>query len=117
MKFWENLKSINVFVTFQNGVINLDIAAKVLINEPENSSDTKNSILQSRFKTKVRRLYDIANVLSAIGLIEKVDMYNCVIRKPIFKYTGPIVDYVDLDLGNQVIMIDIYVYYIPSYND
>lgn len=83
----------------QNGVINLDIAAKVLINEQDNSLDTKSSTAQSRFKTKVRRLYDIANVLSAIGLIEKVDLYNCAIRKPIFKYTGPVVDCTNIQPG------------------
>lgn len=77
----------------------MDIAAKVLINEQDDSTDSKNSAAQSRFKTKVRRLYDIANVLSAIGLIEKVDMYNCVIRKPIFRYTGPSVDCLNFDMG------------------
>ena len=56
--------------------------------------------MQSRYKTKVRRLYDIANVLSAIRLIEKVDIYNCVIRKPIFRYRGPIVDCLNFDAGN-----------------
>lgn len=87
-------------IFLQNGVINLDIAAKVLINEQDSTLDTKSSTAQSRFKTKVRRLYDIANVLSAIGLIEKVDMYNCVIRKPIFKYTGPSVGCMNTDTGN-----------------
>lgn len=80
-------------------MINLDIAAKVLINEQDSPLDTKSSTAQSRFKTKVRRLYDIANVLSAIGLIEKVDLYNCVIRKPIFKYTGPSVGDINFDAG------------------
>ncbi|KAJ8676318.1 hypothetical protein QAD02_012105 [Eretmocerus hayati] len=83
-------------VSMENGVINLDIAAKVLINEYD-MIDAKSSAVQSRFKTKVRRLYDIANVLSAIGLIEKVDLYNCAIRKPIFKYTGPKVDCLNLN--------------------
>ena len=67
----------------------MDIAAKVLINEQDSSTDIKNNLVSSRYKTKVLRLYDIANVLSAIGLIEKVDLFNCIIRKPIFKYTGP----------------------------
>ncbi|OXU19890.1 hypothetical protein TSAR_009161 [Trichomalopsis sarcophagae] len=84
-------------VSLKNGVINLDIAAKVLINEEDNSTDIKSSAAKSRYKTKVRRLYDIANVLSAIGLIKKVDLYNCVIRKPIFKYTGPSVDCLNFD--------------------
>lgn len=54
---------------------------------------------RSRFKTKVRRLYDIANVLTAIGLIKKVDMNDRIMKKPVFKYIGPHVDTVDLDTG------------------
>lgn len=37
-------------------------------------------------KTKVRRLYDIANILSSLNLIEKVHTTN---RKPAFKWLGP----------------------------
>lgn len=37
-------------------------------------------------KTKVRRLYDIANILTSLGLIEKVPTSN---RKPAFKWLGP----------------------------
>lgn len=37
-------------------------------------------------KTKVRRLYDIANILSSLRLIEKVHTSN---RKPSFKWLGP----------------------------
>lgn len=37
-------------------------------------------------KTKVRRLYDIANILSSLGLIEKVPTSN---RKPSFRWLGP----------------------------
>lgn len=37
-------------------------------------------------KTKVRRLYDIANILTSLSLIEKVHTVN---RKPAFKWLGP----------------------------
>lgn len=37
-------------------------------------------------KTKIRRLYDIANVLQSIGLIHKTQMSNS--RKPAFKWIG-----------------------------
>ena len=37
-------------------------------------------------KTKIRRLYDIANVLQSIGLIRKTQMIEC--RKPAFKWIG-----------------------------
>jgi hypothetical protein len=37
-------------------------------------------------KTKIRRLYDIANVLQSIGLIEKCHALNS--KKPAFKWVG-----------------------------
>lgn len=83
----------------------MDIAAKVLINEQDFDVDAKNNAAQSRYKTKVRRLYDVANVLSAIGLIEKVDLYNCIIRKPIFKYTGPNIGNIPLVNGKNLIAL------------
>jgi hypothetical protein len=82
-----------------------------LINEQDNSVNTKNSTIQSRYKTKVRRLYDIANVLSAIGLIEKVDLYNCIIRKPIFRYTGPSIDCINFDAGKFQLIFKVFLYF------
>ena len=39
-----------------------------------------------KLKTKIRRLYDIANVLQSIGLIEKTNhTYN---KKPAFRWIG-----------------------------
>ncbi|XP_015597841.1 E2F transcription factor-like E2FE isoform X2 [Cephus cinctus] len=84
-------------VSLKNGVINLDIAAKVLISDSDRTPEAGDTSLRSRFKTKVRRLYDIANVLTAIGLIEKVSTRDNTIKKPVFIYTGPNVDYVDFD--------------------
>lgn len=82
----------------------MDIAAKVLITDTnaELSNESTDNSVRSRFKTKVRRLYDIANVLTAIGLIKKVSMADSPIRKPVFKYTGPDVDYVDFDAGENL---------------
>lgn len=45
-----------------------------------------------RLKTKVRRLYDIANVLTSLGLITKIESATNSMRKPIFTYTGPYVE-------------------------
>ncbi|XP_042814140.1 transcription factor E2F8 isoform X2 [Panthera tigris] len=39
--------------------------------------------------TKIRRLYDIANVLSSLNLIKKVHVTEERGRKPAFKWTGP----------------------------
>ncbi|XP_070591268.1 transcription factor E2F8 isoform X2 [Erythrolamprus reginae] len=59
-------------------------AAKSLIGEEHcESLDT------SKFKTKIRRLYDIANVLSSLELIKKVHITEEKGRKPAFKWIGP----------------------------
>lgn len=41
------------------------------------------------FLAKIRRLYDIANVLSSLNLIKKVHVTEERGRKPAFKWTGP----------------------------
>lgn len=41
------------------------------------------------FAAQVRRLYDVANVLSSIGLIQKESAFSHCGRKPAFKYIGP----------------------------
>ena len=46
-----------------------------------------------RLKTKVRRLYDIANVLTSLGLITKVENPTNSMRKPVFTYTGPFIEF------------------------
>ncbi|XP_063373523.1 transcription factor E2F7-like [Cydia amplana] len=72
-----------------NALINLEMAVRVLI---DSSNKTKTSLspemLDRQHKSKVRRLYDIANVFISIGLIEKVSG-NSILKKPVFKYVGP----------------------------
>ena len=44
-------------------------------------------------KTRIRRLYDIANILQSLKLIQKVqvtEMHGG--KKPAFQYTGPDID-------------------------
>ena len=66
---------IKQFLTWRS-TISLEQAARRI-------SDTK--IDESKLKTKVRRLYDIANVLAALNLIEKTSLET---RKPAFKWVG-----------------------------
>ncbi|XP_043267251.1 transcription factor E2F7-like [Venturia canescens] len=90
-------------ISLKNGVINLDIAAKVLITDIDTRGNgSADGNVGSRIKTKVRRLYDIANVLTAIGLIKKIYMYDRTIRKPVFKYIGPDVECVEFDRETPV---------------
>ena len=68
---------IKQFVT-KREVLSLEEAAK-------NISDNDN-IDEKMLKTKIRRLYDIANVLQSLGLIAKTQMSNS--RKPAFRWVG-----------------------------
>ena len=56
-------------------IVSLDDAAKTLLGH---SNDT------GKLKTKVRRLYDIANILSSLNLIEKTHLADA--RKPAFRW-------------------------------
>ena len=68
---------IKLFVSWKD-VISLEEAARQI-------SDS-DSMDEKMLKTKIRRLYDIANVLQSIGLIHKTQMSNS--RKPAFKWIG-----------------------------
>jgi len=71
------LQFIRLFVTWSD-VLSLEEAAK-LISDGEVYDE-------KLLKTKIRRLYDIANVLQSIGLIHKTQMSNS--RKPAFRWVG-----------------------------
>ncbi|XP_027368833.1 E2F transcription factor-like E2FE [Abrus precatorius] len=68
---------VKLFVCSNLEMISLDEAAKLLLGDAHNSSI---------MRTKVRRLYDIANVLSSMNLIEKTHTADS--RKPAFKWLG-----------------------------
>jgi transcription factor E2F7/8 len=68
---------IILFVSWKR-VISLEEAARQI-------SDGE-KIDEKTLKTKIRRLYDIANVLQSIGLIAKTQMSKS--RKPAFKWVG-----------------------------
>ncbi|CAH8337219.1 unnamed protein product [Eruca vesicaria subsp. sativa] len=68
---------IKLFVCSEPRIISLDEAAKLLLGDAHNTSI---------MRTKVRRLYDIANVLSSMNLLEKTHTLDS--RKPAFKWLG-----------------------------
>lgn len=69
---------VKIFICSNVAVFSLDEAAKILLG------DGQSSIMRS---TKVRRLYDIANVLSSMNLIEKTHTTDT--RKNAFRWLGP----------------------------
>lgn len=76
-------------IILQNTLINLEMAVRVLIDTTNKNKIVLSPEQQERqHKSKVRRLYDIANVFISIGLIEKVSG-NLILKKPVFKYVGP----------------------------
>ncbi|KAM8807322.1 transcription factor E2F8 [Eudromia elegans] len=77
-------KFVMLFLVSTPQIVSLEIAAKILIGE-----DQFEDLGKSKFKTKIRRLYDIANVLSSLELIKKVHVTEERGRKPAFKWTGP----------------------------
>ncbi|XP_062914522.1 transcription factor E2F7-like isoform X1 [Mobula hypostoma] len=77
-------KFVMLFLVAEPRTIALDAAAKILIEEGQ-----PEAVDSSKFKTKIRRLYDIANVLTSLGLIKKVHV-NERGRKPVFQWVGPV---------------------------
>ncbi|KAA0720794.1 Transcription factor E2F7 [Triplophysa tibetana] len=76
-------KFVMLFLVSKTRTVTLDTAAKILIEEGQDDSS------HSKYKTKVRRLYDIANVLTSLNLIKKLHVREENSRKPIFKWIGP----------------------------
>lgn len=70
-------KFVQLFLVTQAQVVSLEDAARLLLGECKESA---------KLKTKVRRLYDIANILSSLNLIEKT--HNTENRKPAFRWLG-----------------------------
>lgn len=80
-------KFLMLFLVLKPKTVNLDLAAKILIGDM-----TVDKTENSKFKTKIRRLYDIANILTSLDLIKKVHVTEIRGRKPAFKYIGPEID-------------------------
>ncbi|XP_051974880.1 transcription factor E2F7 isoform X2 [Xyrauchen texanus] len=76
-------KFVMLFLVSKTQTVTLDTAAKILIEEGQDESS------HSKYKTKVRRLYDIANVLTSLNLIKKLHVREEKSRKPAFKWIGP----------------------------
>lgn len=72
---------VKLFLCSKPNLISLDEAARILLGNVQNSTTMRNNSA-----AKVRRLYDIANVLSSMNLIEKTHQTET--RKPAFRWLG-----------------------------
>lgn len=91
---------VQLFLLAGDRAVSLDQAAVQLLGRSPSDTDPlatspAEGDASKLLKTKVRRLYDIANILSSLNLIEKVHTTN---RKPAFKWLGPGDVTVQLDL-------------------
>lgn len=82
---------VQLFLLAGTTAVSLESAAVQLLGRSPSDSDPlavnpAEGDPSKLLKTKVRRLYDIANILSSLNLIEKVHTVN---RKPAFKWLGP----------------------------
>jgi transcription factor E2F7/8 len=66
-------KFVQLFLNSEHGVVSLEPAARKLLEE-----DTFND--ESQLKTKIRRLYDIANILCSLNLVL---LFLCVFISPL----------------------------------
>uniref|UniRef100_A0A8C5FL50 Transcription factor E2F7 n=1 Tax=Gadus morhua TaxID=8049 RepID=A0A8C5FL50_GADMO len=73
---------VSLFLVSESQCVTLETAAQLLIDH--------NATSHSKYKTKVRRLYDIANVLTSLALIKKLHVRGDRGRKPAFQWLGPI---------------------------
>ena len=80
---------IHLFVTWSD-VISLEGAAlRISLGEKDEDKKSKKASANQReqkLKTKIRRLYDIANVLTSLGLIKKCKAMDS--KKPAFQWVG-----------------------------
>lgn len=67
------------------GFIKLFLGWKKIITLDQAAENLTHKTERHKLKTKIRRLYDIANVFLALGIIKKAYLSN---RKPAFKWRG-----------------------------
>lgn len=77
---------VQMFLSNDTRVVSLDDAGKWLLGGPVARPGETEAKAQSSFKSRVRRLYDIANVFTSLELIEKIHLVQT--RKPAFKWVG-----------------------------
>lgn len=74
-------KFIMLFMVTEEGIVSLDRAAKMLLTDPIDEGPAK-------YKTKVRRLYDIANILTSIDFLAKCHLSESGSKKAAYRWIG-----------------------------
>lgn len=78
---------VQLFLLAGEAVVSLEQAALQLMGQAPSDSEVQPVAGEAAkvLKTKVRRLYDVANILSSLSIIEKVHTQK---RKPAFRWVG-----------------------------
>ncbi|KFK25733.1 hypothetical protein AALP_AA8G152600 [Arabis alpina] len=79
-------KFLKLFLCSNDDLIKFDDAANALLNEPQDPMNMKPTVELT--PAKVRRLYDVVNVFSAMNLIDKLYMQTTPKSKPDLKWLG-----------------------------
>ena len=78
-------KFITLFMEAEDGVLGLeDAAAAMLMSEGSTGPKATKDFNDNELKKKIRRLYDIANILSSLRLLSKIHLMDS--RKPAFRW-------------------------------
>ena len=78
-------KFVTLFMEAKDGVLSLeDAAAAMLMSEGDTDAKTAGDFNEIEVKKKIRRLYDIANILSSLRLLSKIHLMDS--RKPAFRW-------------------------------
>ena len=77
---------VQMFLSNDTRIVSLDDAGRWLLGGPVIKPGQTEAQAQAQFKSRVRRLYDIANVFTSLELIEKIHLTQT--RKPALKWTG-----------------------------
>ena len=78
-------KFITLFMEAEDGVLGLeDAAAAMLMSEGSTGPKATKDFIDNELKKKIRRLYDIANILSSLRLLSKIHLMDS--RKPAFRW-------------------------------
>jgi len=77
---------VQMFLSNESRIVSLEDASRYLLGQPTPKPGETEAKAQAHYKSRVRRLYDISNVLISLDLIEKIHLVST--RKPAFRWVG-----------------------------
>ncbi|GAB5365164.1 hypothetical protein AAMO2058_001033500 [Amorphochlora amoebiformis] len=94
---------VQMFFNSESRIVTLDQAGNALVDKKPQAVNAKGTPTKNMYKSKVRRLYDIANVLTSLNLIQKIHLVDT--RKPAFMWVGAGVFHLDTSVEQDSYVI------------